>query len=163
MEELKKEQQEQIKKEVGQSVQEIVNNKPTASPQEIEHQVSLLVDKFTGHMDRVAAETEQGIKNLTDYLSTGRIELNNQNHEDKLVQAIILLQTVQASAKKGGEPLFRRFTNADLAAVLRLHFAAFKDNTISTLQKKITEQAERNKIDSPKTKKLAEALQEFFY
>jgi hypothetical protein len=164
MEELKKEQQEQIKKEVEQSVQEIVNQQLTASPQEIEHQVSLLVNKFTGHMDRVAAETERGIKDLTDYLSTGRIELNNQIHEDKVIQALILLQTMQAPTKQAkAGPLFKRFTNADLAAVLRLHFAAFKDNTISTLQKKITEQSERTKSDSPKLKKLEDALQEFFY
>lgn len=163
-EELKMKQQEQIKKEVEQSVMEIVNKQPTASPQEIEDQVSLLVDKFTSHMDRVAAETERGIKDLTDYLSTGRIELNNQTHEDKLIQALILLQTVQAPPKQAkAGPLFKRFTNADLAAVLRLHFAAFKDNTISTLQKKITEQSERTKGDSPKLKKLEDALQEFFY
>ncbi len=152
-EELKKEQQEQIKKEVEQSVQEIINKQPNASPQEIEHQVSLLVNKFTAHMDRVAAETERGIKDLTDYLSTGRIELNNQIHEEKLIQALILLQIVQAPPKQAkAGPLFKRFTNADLAAVLRLHFAAFKDNTISTLQKKITEQSERTKERFPQVK-----------
>ncbi len=52
-EELKKGQQEQIRQDVEKVVQEIVKKQPTASPQEIEQHVSTLVDKPTGHMERV--------------------------------------------------------------------------------------------------------------
>jgi len=164
MEELKKGQQEQIRQDVEQVVQEIVKKQPTASPQEIEHHVSVLVEKFTGHMERLTSETERGIKDLAGSFVTGKIELNNRNHEEKLMQVFILLQEVKAPPQVAkAEQLFKRFTDSDLAAILHLHFGAFKDNKINTLQHKIGDQTERIKASNPKVKKLNEALQEFFY
>jgi hypothetical protein len=164
MDELKRSQQEQIRQEVEQSVQEIVKRQPMASPQEIEHHVSVLVDKFTGHMERVAIETEKGIMDITGSFVTGNIELNNQNHEDKLIQALVLLQQVQAPPQVAkGEQLFKRFSGSDLAAMLRLHFEAFKDKKLNTLQHNIIDQTDRIKESNPKVKRLSDALQEFFY
>jgi hypothetical protein len=160
MEEFKKSQQEQIRQDVEQVVQGIVNQQPMASPEEIEHFVSLLVEKFTGYMERVTSETERGIRDLTGSFVTGNIELNNRNHEEKLMQVFIILQEVKVAK---AEQLFKRFADSDLAAMLHLHFGAFKDNKINTLQHKIHDQNERIKDINPKVKKLNDALQEFFY
>jgi hypothetical protein len=161
MDELKKVQQERIKQEVGQAVKEIVDRQPTASPEEMDRYVSALVDKF---MERASSELERGIKDLTGSFVTGNIELNNRNHEEKLIQAFILLQQVQAPPQVGkAEFLFKRFTASDLAAILHLHFGAFKNKKINTLQRDIGEQGPRINSNISKVKKLDEALREFFY
>jgi len=163
-EELKKLQQEQIRQDVEQVVQGIVNKQTTASPQEIEHYVSVLVEKFTGHMERLTSETERGIKDLTGSLTTGNIELTNRNHEEKLMQVFIILQEVKAPPQVSkAEQLFKRFTDSDLAAILHLHFGAFKDKKINTLQRDIGSQTQRTKESISKVKKLNDALQEYFY
>jgi hypothetical protein len=116
------------------------------------------------HLGRILAETEKGIKELTGSFSTGNIELNNHNHEEKLIQLLILLQQVQAPPEQArAELLFKKFTAADIAAILHLHFEAFRNNKINTLQRKVGDQGERIKATHPKVKKLTEALQEFFY
>jgi hypothetical protein len=110
------------------------------------------------------AETEKGIKGLTESFATGNIELNNHNHEEKLIQLLILLQQVQAPPQQArAEQLFKRFTATDIAAILYLHFEAFRDNKINTLQRKVGDQGVGIKANHPKVKKLTEALQEFFY
>jgi len=163
MEEFKKSQQEQIRQDVEQVVQGIVKQ-PTASPQEVEHYVSVLVEKFTGYMERVTSETERGIKDLTGSLTTGNIELTNRNHEEKLMQVFIILQEVKAPPQVSkAEQLFKRFTDSDLAAILHLHFGAFKDKKINTLQRDIGSQTQRTKESISKVKKLNDALQEYFY
>ncbi len=163
-EELKEGQKEQIRQDIEQVVQEIVKKQPMASTEEIEHFVALLVEKFTGYMERVTSETERGIRDLTGSFVTGNIELNNRNHEEKLMQVFIILQDIKAPPQVAkAEQLFKRFTASDLAALLRLHFGAFKDNKINTLQHKIGDQNERIKDINPKVKKLNDALQEFFY
>ena len=135
-----------------------------ASPQEIEHHVSALVEKFTGHMERVTTETEKGIRDLTGSFITGNIELNNRNHEEKLIQVFIILQDIKAPPQVAkAEQLFKRFTDSDLAAMLHLHFGAFKNKKINTLQRDIGGQSQRVKDSNPKVKKLNDALQEFFY
>src|SRR6185312_10624705 len=73
LEELKKSQQDQMRQDIEHVVQGIVNKQPTASPQDVEHYVSVLVQKFTDHMERVTSETEQGIKGLTGSFVTGDI------------------------------------------------------------------------------------------
>jgi hypothetical protein len=163
-EELKEGQKEQIRQDIEQVVQEIVNKQPTGSPQEIEHHVSALVEKFTGHMERVTTETEKGIQDLTGSFITGNIELNNRNHEEKLIQVFIILQDIKAPPQVAkAEQLFKRFTDSDLAAMLHLHFGAFKNKKINTLQRDIGGQSQRVKDSNPKVKKLNDALQEFFY
>lgn len=164
MQEVKKAEQEQLRQDVAEVVQGIVNTPPTATPQEIEHYVSDLVEKFNGHMERVTTEMEHGIKHLTGAFVRGSIELNNRNHEEKLMQLFILLQDVKSPSQAAKtEQLFKQFTDSDLAVILHLHFGAFKDNKINTLQHKIGDQTQRIKASNPKVRKLNEALQEFFY
>jgi len=108
--------------------------------------------------------TEERLETLTGSFVTGNIELNNHNHLEKLLQLFILLQTVQAPPQIArGEQLFKRFSSTDLASILHLHFAAFKNKKINTLQVKIREATERLNPNNPKVQKLTEALQDFFY
>jgi hypothetical protein len=153
-----------LRSEIEQGIQEIIKNQLTASPQETNLQIAVFTEKLEEHLGRILAETEKGIKELTGSFSTGNIELNNHNHEEKLIQLLILLQQVQAPPEQArAELLFKKFTAADIAAILHLHFEAFRDNKINTLQRKVGDQGERIKATHPKVKKLTEALQEFFY
>jgi len=164
LEELKKSQQDQMRQDIEHVVQGIVNKQPTASPQDVEHYVSVLVQKFTDHMERVTSETEQGIKGLTGSFVTGDIELNNQNHEGRLMQLFMILQELTAPANVSkSDHLFKRCTDTDLAAMLHLHFKAFKGKKITTVQREIGGLRPKIKEGSPKIKKLNDALEQFFY
>jgi hypothetical protein len=161
--EFQKQADRSLRTEIEKGVQEIISGQPTASPQEMDQRITAFSEKLEEHLGLILAETEKGIKELTDSFTTGTIELNNHNHEEKLIQLLILLQQVQAPPQAGVELLFKKFTAADIAAILHLHFEAFQDNKINTLQRKVGDQGERIKANHPKVKKLTEALQEFFY
>ena len=162
--ELKKLQDEQLRKEIEQGVKAIIQNQPVNSPKQIDNQIKTFSDQLSSHIERFMIEAEKGIRELTGSFSTGNIQLNNRNHEDKIIQLLILVGQIQAPPQVArGEQLFKRFTASDIATILHLHFDAFRDNKINTLQKKVGEQSERIKASHPKIKKLSEALQEFFY
>ncbi len=162
--ELKKLQDEQLRKEIEQGVKTIIQNQSVNSPHQVDTQIKTLSDQLSLHIEKVMGETEKGIRELTGSFSTGNIQLNNRNHEEKIIQLLILMGQVQAPPQLSrGEQLFKKFTASDIATILHLHFDAFRDNKINTLQKKVGEQSERIKASHPKVKKLSEALQEFFY
>jgi hypothetical protein len=163
-EDYKKEATRNIHSEIQQGVEEILKSQPTASPQETDGRITAFSEKLEEHVGRILAEAEKGVKELTGSFNTGNIELNNRNHEEKLIQLLILVQQVQAPPQQArAEQLFKRFTAADIAAILHLHFEAFRDNKINTIQRKVGDQADRMKANHPKIKKLTEALQDFFY
>lgn len=163
-EDYKKEAARGIRSEIQLGVQEIMKSQPTASPQEIDNRIAAFSGKLEEHLGRILAEAEKGVKELTGSFTTGNIELNNHNHEEKLIQLLILVQQIQAPPQQArAEQLFKRFTAADIAAILHLHFEAFRDNKVNTVQRKVGDQAERMKANHPKIKKLTEALQDFFY
>jgi hypothetical protein len=162
--ELKKLQDEELRKEIEKGVKAIIQNQSVNSPHQIDSQIKTLSDQLSIHMEKVVGETEKGIRELTSSFSRGNIQLNNRNHEDKIIQLLILLGQVQAPPQiSKAEQLFKKYTAADIATILHLHFDAFRDNKINTLQKKVGDQSERIKASHPKVKKLSEALQEFFY
>ncbi len=162
--EYQKEATQDIRSEIQQGVEEILKSQPTASPKEIDHRIAAFSEKLEEHLGRILAEAEKSVKELTGSFTTGNIELNNRNHEERLIQLLILVQQIQAPPQQArAEQLFKRFTAADIAAILHLHFEAFRDNKINTVQRKVGDQAERMKANHPKIKKLTEALQEFFY
>jgi hypothetical protein len=162
--ELKKMQDERLRNEIELGVKTIIQNQPVNSPQQINNQIKILSDQLSLHIEKVMNETEKGVRELTGSFSTCNIQLNNRNHEEKIIQLFILIGQIQAPPQVSrGEQLFKKFTASDIATILHLHFDAFRDNKINTLQKKVGEQSERIKASHPKVKKLSEALQEFFY
>lgn len=120
--------------------------------------------QIQGLIDKMITDTEDKFTAVADMLPSGSIELNNRSHEEKLIQLLILLQQVQAPPQVAkAELVFKKFTAADIASILHLHFDVFRDNKINTLQRKVGDQMQRIKPNHPKIKKLSEALQEFFY
>lgn len=159
-----REEQTVLKQELKIGVQTIIANNSETNTPDHEEQVQQLMEKISGHIDRLMKTAEDDLRDLTGSFNTGSIELNNRNHEDALIQVLILLQNVQAPAsKQKGEQLFKKFSSTDIAAILMLHFAAFRDKKTNTLQKKVGEQSERLNYKNPKVKQLVEALETFFY
>lgn len=135
-----------------------------ANPREIDRAAQALSARVMDCLEPLLSSTEQRLDSLTGSFITGHIELNNHNHLEKLIQLFILLQTVQAPQKIArGEQLFRKFSATDIASILHLHFEAFKDKRINTLQVRIREAGERLSLSNAKVQKLSAALQDFFY
>ncbi len=162
--ELKKSQADLLRGEIEQGVKTIIKNQSVNSPHQVGDQIKAFSDQLGLHIEKLMGEAEKGIRELAGSFSTGNIQLNNRNHEEKIIQLLILIGQVQAPPQVSrGEQLFKKFTASDIATILHLHFDAFRDNKINTLQKKVGDQSERIKASHPKVKKLSEALQEFFY
>lgn len=107
---------------------------------------------------------ENQMEELVTSFPTGNIQLNNRYHLEKVIQALILLQTVKAPDKIAkGEQLFKGFSATDLAFMLNLHFADFKNMKPNTVQVKVKECNDRIRPENIKVRKLTEALQDFFY
>lgn len=158
------EEQTVLKQELKIGVQTIIANTSNSDANVKEEDVQLLIEKLSGHIDQLMKTAENDLRDLTSSFNTGNIELNNRNHEDSLIQLLVLLQNVQAPAtKQKGDQLFKKFSSTDIAAILMLHFAAFKDKKTNTLQKKVGEQSERLNYKNPKVKQLMDALEAFFY
>lgn len=126
--------------------------------------VEAISKKLTDWLEQIMASTEEKMESLTSSFITGHIELNNHNHLEKVIQLFVLLQTVQAPPKMArAEQMFKRFSATDIASMLHLHFEAYKDKRINTLQVKIREATERLNPANPKVQQLSAALQAFFY
>jgi hypothetical protein len=164
LQELKSVQLSAVQLEIKQGVQDMLPAARQANPEEIENIAQDLSQKLSDRIDKILAGTEQRMLSITDSFVTGNIELNNQNHLFKVLKLFKLLKDVQAPVEKvRGEQLFRRFSDTDIAAILRLHFADFKSKQPNTVQVNIKKADESIPDKSPKVKKLEEALQDYFY
>jgi hypothetical protein len=164
--ELQRAQQEALQLEIEQGVKEIISDgQPGIIRTDTESAISELSQKLSDHMGRIIANTEERMQSLTDSYVTGNIELNNQNHKEKIVKFFILLQRLQAPRHiSRSEQLFKRFSDIDIAAILRLHFDDFKSIQHNTIQKTHIKKANELIPDkSPKVIKLEEALRDFMY
>jgi hypothetical protein len=158
-------QEAALKQEIEEGVWEIIGESQAGGSQkDFENATHALSKKLNDHIEQIMISTEERLETLTGSFVTGNIELNNHNHLEKVVQLFILLQTVQAPPQIArAEQLFKRFSATDLASILHLHFATFKNKKINTLQVKIREATERLNPNNPKVQKLTEALEDFFY
>ncbi|HLZ86179.1 MAG TPA: hypothetical protein VKQ52_03015 [Puia sp.] len=92
----------------------------------------------------------------------GKISVNNMHHLDRMIQLFVLLQQVEAP-ESGVAPLFRSFTDIDLAAILR-QFDGFRDKKLNTLQKKISDTSADIRLKkNQRVAKMREMMAEFFY
>ena len=162
--ELTKQQEHNIQKEIEKDMHSFLDNKPSFKGQNLEVEVKDLSEKIASslskQMTQILDGTEERLQSLTDAFDTGHIQINNRAHEQKIIELFVLLQQTQTGKFK---QLFKKCAATDIAAILKLHFEAFKDKKMNTLQKKITESHsaiyESNNI---KTKNLIEALEAFF-
>lgn len=162
--ELKSVQKAALQQEIKQGVQEMLPTARQANPEEIENIAQAISQKLSDRIEQIMIGTEERMLSITDSFVTGNIELNNQNHLAKVIKLFKLLKDVQAPAEKArGEQLFRRFSDTDIAAMLRLHFADFKSKQPNTVQVNIKKADESISDKSPKVKKLEDAFQDYFY
>ena len=163
--ELRQQRESALKGKIDHEVKELLSHgNIDVSQKEMEQATQLLTQKLTDYMEQLLESTEEKLESLTSSYVTGNIELNNHNHLEKVIQLFILIQTVQAPPKIArGEQLFRKFSATDMASILHLHFEAFKDKRINTLQVKIGKTSEGLNLNNPKVQKLSVALQDFFY
>lgn len=149
-----------IRQELEQGVRELFpDGRPGFQGEGFDKATRELTRKLSDYMDEVITQTEERMEALTGSFVTGNIELNNQQHLESLIQVFKILQSLQTDR---GEQVFKRFSDTDIASILRLHFEPFKNKKINTLQVKIREGNERLNYKNPKVKKLSEALQDYF-
>jgi hypothetical protein len=123
-----------------------------------------LLESTALKFQQLVTNVEDQMGELANSFPTGSIQLNNHYHLEKVIQALILLQTVKAPDKIAkSEQLFKGFSATDLAFMLNLHFSEFKNMKPNTVQVKVKECNDRIKPDNIKVRKLTEALQDFFY
>ena len=166
--EKQQEQQKLEKQELAQQIEHdvrtVLNNDPEFKQIDSDYIVNSLADKLSNRIEVLMTDTEQRMEALTNSFLTGNIELNNHNHQEKLIQLLILISTIQAPKEVAkGEQLFKRFSFTDLASLLHLHFEAFKNKKLNTIQVNIKERNETLNIKNPKVQKLTDALRDFFY
>lgn len=157
-------QQKLLRNEVENSLQEIINHQNGATSISTESVAKQISEKVQDYLDKITFAAEGKLANAFVKLPSGNIELNNRNHEEKLIQFFLLLREVKAPPHIGKtEQLFNRFADIDIATVLHLHFNGFRHRKIPTLQKNIGQLNSEMKPNNSKIKKLSEAMQEFFY
>jgi hypothetical protein len=157
-------QKQELRLQTEEKIGSFKNNDLPTTQNGHESLIDSLSNKLGTRVDVLMSETEKRMETLTSSFLTGNIELNNQNHLDKLIQLFILISTAQAPTNVArGEQVFRRFSFTDLASLLHLHFEAFKNKKLNTIQVIIKERNETLNLKSPKVQKLTDALQDFFY
>lgn len=162
--ELHSQQQIALKLEIEKDVREILPAETTVNFENIENIAKTLSERLADHIDHIMVSTEERMQTLTESYITGNIGLVNKNHEEKVMKLFKLIQKVQAPQHVAkAEQLFGKFSDTDIAAILRLHFEAFKSKRLNTVQTNIKSADERIPDKSPKVQKLEEALQQFFY
>ena len=93
-------------------------------------------------LDRIGGE-------VSDLLRTymGKVDLYNEHHMTKLIQLLRILRDIRTSGKKS-VPLFKTFSDTDMAAILR-QFVLFGDKKTNTLQVKIAEVGREMNMNDP--------------
>lgn len=158
--ETQKEQERILQNEIEKDMHSILASREHSTPAEMEMQIKKYSAQLATHMDQLVSTTESGIKEITSSFVTGNIQLISRSHERKLIELFILLQELHTGK---AEQLFKKCSSTDIAAMLRLHFDAFKDKKLNTLQKKITEYTTHlHDTNNQKANNLNAALQDFF-
>lgn len=155
---------QQLREDIEQDVRSVLKRESSKAEMNTDAAIDILSDKLGNRIDVLMSDTEARMEALTDSFITGNIELNNHNHLEKLIQLLILISTIQAPKEIAkGEQVFKRFSYTDLASLLHLHFDAFKNKKLNTVQVNIKEHNETLSQKNQKVQKLIDALRDFFY
>lgn len=158
--ELQKSQQAELRREIEAGVREFFPVGQAMTEKDTDN----AVEKLSERMEKIIANTEEQLASITGAFVTGKIVLNNQTHEEQVIQVLKLLQTVQAPSQKGKvELLFKKFADIDISAILRFHFEAYQNQKLNTVQTKVSSANDLLRNNNPRVQKLTAALQEFFY
>jgi hypothetical protein len=128
-----------------------------------EKMINAFSEMLVARMNQLVDAAKEKMEALTESLITGNIELNSEHNLDRLIHLHLLIQSIEMGRGSSVEKLFKRNTNMDLAAILHLHYRAFKGKQINTVQARIGKASEDLKINDLKVQRLTKALTEFFY
>lgn len=147
-------QQSELKQEIEQGMRAIVKDSEVASSAQGDELMSELSEKLT-----------QLIEDLSEGYATGNIRVTEQKHLHSLIILLYILQNLKKISRngKGNQRLFNNFSAIDMASVLRLHFADYKDKQQNTIQKEIATVTRELDTNSERFKRLDKALQDFFF
>lgn len=172
---LSSQQKETIREEIQKTINNSAQNQNIAFSPLPEQDIKLLAEKLSGQMEVILNERMESVSSATDQLfgqisnvfRTGNIELFNAHNEARVIQLFILLSEVLTPVKgKNRELVFKQLNAIDIAAMLKLNFAAFKDKELNTIQKdvsKFNKALKQDMVNSDRIKNLDTALSEFFY
>jgi hypothetical protein len=153
-----KDQAKMTREDISRDLQLVIDSKAAGNPQEAQERLESLASK----MEQKFADAIERLESSTTLLPAAKISLNNQNHLDKLVQLIYLIQNLQ-NPNNRTEQLLSGFNHIDLATILRLHFREFADKKPNTVEKNAKASIDRLRQTDPKVQKLTQAMEEFFY
>jgi hypothetical protein len=123
-------------------------------------------DPVKERMEGIMIEYENKMMRLADQHETGNIHLTNISHKEKLITLFLCLKDLSGKSKgrnKAGELLFSEMSLTDIAMILRLHFAQFKNIKVGSIEKQIYEVNTNREMDDPEFMELSRALQKFFF
>jgi hypothetical protein len=153
-----------LDQEVVKAVEKEVNHAGSVRASDTAEKMQRFSTRLTPQLQAMIAVTEENMKAVADAYITGHIRLNNHNHLEKIFQLFYLIQNISASKEMGkGEQLFKQFSVVDIASILHLHFEAFKNKKINTIQGNIKAGTDSLNLKDPKVQKLNQALEQFFY
>jgi hypothetical protein len=162
--ELQSSQQAALQQKIEQEMRDMLPGGRQASPGEVRNISQVLSKKLSDEIEQIMASTKERMQSMADSFVTGTIELHNPNHQDKLIKLFKLIKDIQAPKEfSKAEQLFKRFSDTDIAAILRLHFKDFKTKQPNTIQVNIKKADENIPDKNPKVRKLEEALSDYFY
>lgn len=157
-------QQAALQHKIEQGMRDMLPSDRQASPEEVKNISQALSKQLSDDMEQIMASTKERMQSMADSFVTGTIELHNPNHQDKIIKLLKLIKDVQAPKEFAkAEQLFKRFSDTDIAAILRLHFKDFKTKQPNTIQVNIKKADESIQDKNPKVRKLEEALSDYFY
>ncbi len=123
-----------------------------------------IVNTLAPYLDTLVTASEEKMEATAAGYVMGNIQLNNLNHLEKLIQLFYIVQNLMAPKDLAkGEQVFKQFGAIDIAHILHLHFDAFKNKKVNTIQGNIKEAIDKHRNNNSKVQKLNKALEEFFY
>lgn len=147
-------QRSQLQQEIEEGMRAIVNDPEVGNPAKADELVNGLSEKLTLLVEK-----------LSEGYATGTIRVTEQKHLHSVIQFLYIFQNLQKSSRngKGHQRLFNSFSAIDMAAILRLHFADWKEKQQNTIQKEIAAVTKDFDVNSERFKRLDKALQDFFF
>lgn len=133
---------------------------------DIEKLTDRIISDLQGKLHSILDNTEQKIMALTEKYETGNIQLTNANLKDKLIGLFLCLKDLTAKPlrkNKPGDFLFTKMDLNDIAQILRLHFAPYKNLKIDSIERRVYEVNNSFRSGNTAYQDLAKALQKYFF
>ncbi len=153
-----------LEQKVYNIIEKEVNKDNTLQQPDKENLAKEIANTLASYLDTLVAASEEKMEAIAAGYVMGNIQLNNHSHLEKLIQLFYIIQNLTAPKDMAkGEQVFKQFGAIDIAHILHLHFDAFKNKKVNTIQGNIKEAIDKHRNNNAKVQKLNKALEEFFY